>query len=186
MDPVAMDVRTPGGSPSRTPADSRSVLTYRTGVSDANVAGDVHGGWIMKLCDDVAVIAASRHSGSRVVTLAVDGVLFRSPVKVSNVVTLKAMVNAVWSSSMEVGVRVEAENPRSGERRHTLTAYFTMVALGDSSSPMQVPRLELEGSEDERRSHEVNLRRQIRLADLDDLRAHLGAEPMAPATEQMS
>lgn len=172
----------PAGAPSHAPGDTRSVLTYRTGVSDANVAGDVHGGWIMKLCDDVAVIAASRHSGSRVVTLAVDGVLFRSPVKVGNVLTLKAMVNAAWTSSMEIGVRVEAEDPRTGERGHTLTAYLTMVALDEEGSTFQVPALDLETVEDARRWHEANLRRQIRLADPADLRQRLGgAEPPAPA-----
>lgn len=145
------------------------MLTYRTGVSDANIAGDVHGGWIMKLCDDVAVIAASRHSECRVVTLAVDGVLFRSPVKVGNVLTLKATVNAAWRSSMEVGVRVEAENPRRGAVCHTLTAYLTMVALDGAGQTTQVPPLEPITTEDARRRQEADLRRRIRLADLTDL-----------------
>lgn len=159
--------------PTRAPGATSSVLTYRTGISDANAAGDVHGGWIMKLCDDVAVIAAARHSGSLVVTLAVDGVLFRNPVKVGNVVTLKAMVNAAWTSSMEVGVRVEAENPRTGETCHTLTAYFTMVALDERGRPAAVPQLSPQTPDDARRWHEANLRRQIRLADPDDLRRRL-------------
>lgn len=153
----------------RDAAASRSVLTYRTGVSDANMAGDVHGGWIMKLCDDVAVIAASRHSECRVVTLAVDGVLFRSPVKVGSVVTLKAMVNAAWHSSMEVGVRVEAEDPRRGGTSHTLTAYFTMVALDSQGQPTQVPSLRSSAGQDMRRRQEADLRRRIRLADPADL-----------------
>ena len=183
-----MGAKATAGPSSHPPGHTRSVLTYRTGVSDANVAGDVHGGWIMKLCDDVAVIAASRHSASRVVTLAVDGVLFRSPVKVSNVLTLKAMVNAAWTSSMEVGVRVEAEDPRTGESRHTLTAYFTMVALDEEGRTFQVPRLDLETVEDARRWHEANLRRQIRLADPADLSQRLGKdprfEPPAPLVER--
>lgn len=155
------------------PADTRSVLTYRTGVGDANIAGDVHGGWIMKLCDDAAVIAAARHAESRVVTLAVDGVLFRSPVKVGDVLTLKATVNAAWRTSMEVGVRVEAEGLRGGERRHTLTAYVTMVALDDDGRPARVPPLAPETPEDERRRREANLRRRIRLADPADLHRRL-------------
>jgi acyl-CoA hydrolase len=141
------------------------------GIRDANAAGDVHGGWIMKLCDDVAVIAASRHAESRVVTRAVDGLLFRSPVKVNDVVTLKATVNAAWRSSMEVGVRVEAEELRGGEARHTLTAYFTMVALDDRGRTTPVPSLAPETEEDARRHREACLRRDIRLAEPHDLSA---------------
>lgn len=158
-----------GGEP-RTPADTTAVLTYRTGVSDANIAGDVHGGWIMKLCDDVAVIAAARHAQSRVVTLAVDGLLFRSPVRVGDVLTLKGTVNAAWSTSMEVGVRVEAEDLHGGEPRHTLTAYVTMVARGDDGRSIKVPALTPVTTEEKRRWHEANLRRRIRLADPAELR----------------
>jgi acyl-CoA hydrolase len=155
------------------PADTRSVLTYRTSVSDANVAGDVHGGWIMKLCDDAAVIAACRHAGTRVVTLAVDGLLFRNPVKVSNVLTLKATVNAAWNSSMEVGVRVEAEDLLSGEHSHTLTAYLTMIALDDQGQPTSVPELKPTNAEEERRWQEANLRRRIRLTDPAELQTYV-------------
>lgn len=156
---------------SRAPSDTRSVLTYRTSVADANVAGDIHGGWIMKLCDDAAVIAACRHAATRVVTLAVDGLLFRNPVKVSNVVTLKAMVNAAWNTSMEVGVRVEAEDLMSGEHTHTLTAYLTMIALDVDGRPTEVPELKPTTVEEERRWQEANLRRRIRLADPAELQA---------------
>src|SRR3954447_8122846 len=114
----------------RRPAEPGSVLTYRTGVQDANIAGNVHGGYLMKLCDDAAVIAATRLAGGRVVTAAVDAMKFRSPVRVGDLVTLRSQVNAAWRTSMEVGVRVEAENVATGEVRHTCTAYLTMVALG--------------------------------------------------------
>ena len=90
------------------PEETMSVLTYRTGVGDANIAGNVHGGQIMKLCDDAAAIAATRLAGVRVVTAAVDGMRFRSPVHVGDVITVRSTVNAVWRTSMEVGVRVEA------------------------------------------------------------------------------
>jgi acyl-CoA hydrolase len=87
----------------RHPAETVSVLTYRTGIQDANLAGNVHGGWIMKMCDDVAVIAATRLAGGRVVTAAVDAMKFRSPVKVGDVITLRATVNAAgeprWRSA---------------------------------------------------------------------------------------
>ena len=109
------------------------------GIADANNAGNVHGGLIMHLCDEVAGIAAVRHSGSRVVTAAMDRMNFRHPVYVGQLVTVKATVNAAWRSSMEVGVRVESENVRSGEVLHTSTAYLTMVALDDEGNPSEVP-----------------------------------------------
>jgi acyl-CoA hydrolase len=106
----------------RHPAETFSVLTHRTGIQDANLAGNVHGGWLMKLCDDAAVIAATRLAGGRVVTAAVDAMKFRSPVKVGDVITLRATVNAAWRTSMEVGVRVEAEHVPTGGVAHTCTA----------------------------------------------------------------
>src|SRR6187200_2147734 len=109
----------------RHPGETVSVLTYRTGIQDANLAGNVHGGWIMKLCDDVAAIAATRLAGGRVVTAAVDAMKFRSPVHVGDVVTLRGTVNAAWRTSMEVGVRVESESVGTREVRHTCSAYLT-------------------------------------------------------------
>ena len=99
----------------RRPAETVSVLTYRTGLHDANIAGNVHGGYIMKLCDDAAVIAAMRLAGGRVVTAAVDAMQFRSPVRVGDLITLRSQVNAAWRTSMEIGVRIEAENVVTGE-----------------------------------------------------------------------
>src|SRR5215208_4487762 len=152
------------------PADTASVLTYRTGVGDANLAGNVHGGWIMKLCDDVAVIAATRLAGGRVVTAAVDAMKFRSPVKVGDVITLRATVNAAWRTSMEVGVRAEAEHVPTGEVAHTCTAYLTMVSLGEDGEPVLLPALEPQTSEDERRDRDANHRREGRLARPGELR----------------
>src|SRR3954464_9130980 len=133
----------------RRPAETISVLTYRTGVQDANLAGNVHGGWVMKLCDDVAVIAATRLAGGRVVTAAVDAMKFRAPVKVGDAITLRATVNATWRTSMEVGVRVDAEHVPTGDVTHTCTAYLTMVALGEDEKPVLLPALEPETPEDE-------------------------------------
>ena len=130
----------------RRPAETISVLTYRTGVQDANLAGNVHGGWVMKLCDDVAVIAATRLAGGRVVTAAVDAMKFRAPVKVGDVITLRATVNATWRTSMEVGVRVDAEHVPTGDVTHTCTAYLTMVALGEDEKPVLLPVLEPENA----------------------------------------
>ncbi|MEA2362119.1 MAG: hypothetical protein QOD71_1264 [Thermoleophilaceae bacterium] len=135
------------------------------GVGDANLAGNVHGGTIMYHCDEVAGIAAVRHSGSRVVTVAMDRMTFLNPVYVGHLVTVKAMVNAAWRSSMEVGVRVEAENIRSGEVTHTSTAYLTMVALDEEGRPTPVPPVAPETPEEERRAREAQLRRDNRLAE---------------------
>jgi acyl-CoA hydrolase len=154
----------------RHPADTASVLTYRMGVQDANVAGNVHGGWIMKLCDDVAAIAATRLAGGRVVTAAVDEMRFRSPVHVGDVVTLRACVNAVWRTSMEVGVRVESEDVGTGDVRHTCSAYLTMVSLDGEGKPVALAALEPATPEDERRHREANLRREVRLAEPGELR----------------
>jgi acyl-CoA hydrolase len=132
-------------------------------MQDANTAGNVHGGTIMHLCDEVAGIAAVRHSGHRVVTAAMDRMTFLHPVFVGNLVTVKATVNAAWRSSMEVGVRVEAEDVRSGEVTHTSTAYLTMVALDDEGRPAQVPPIAPETPDEHRRAREAQFRRDNRL-----------------------
>jgi len=154
----------------RHPSETVSVLTYRTGVQDANMAGNVHGGWIMKLCDDAAAIAATRLAGGRVVTAGVDAMTFRSPVNVGDLVTLRATVNAAWRTSMEVGVRVESEDVSTGAVRHTCTAHLTMVSLDEEGKPRSLPRLVPETPEDERRREKADLRREVRLARPGELR----------------
>ena len=156
------------------PEQTSSVLTYRTGVQDANIAGNVHGGQIMKLCDDAAVIAATRLAGARVVTAAVDEMKFRSPVHVGDVLTLRSTVNATWRTSMEVGVRVESEDVAAGRITHTCTAYFTMVALDPDEKPLPLPSITPEGATDERRHEEACLRREVRLAKPGELRRASG------------
>ena len=121
------------------------------GPAEANTSGNVHGGVLMHLCDEVAGIAAVRHSGARVVTAAMDRMSFRHPVFVGQLVNVKATVNAAWRSSMEVGVRVESENVRTGEVLHTSTAYLTMVALDEYGSPTAVPPVEPETPDETRR-----------------------------------
>src|SRR5215212_7111880 len=148
---------------SRTPSDSESLLVRWMGVTDANSAGYVHGGVVLRYCDEAAGLAAVRHSGQRVVTAAMDRMTFNEPVHVGEVVTFKATVNAAWRTSMEVGVRVEAENPRSGELRHTNTAYLTMVALDDEGRPSPVPAIECTSDTERRREREAQLRRANRL-----------------------
>ena len=153
----------------RTVAESRSVLVQWMGPADANAAGFVHGGTVMKLCDEAAATAAIRHSSLRVVTAAVDRMTFLAPVHVGELLTLRSSVNAVWRTSMEVGVRVEAENPRTGECRHTSTAYITMVALDDAGRPTPVPGLVAESEDEQRRQREAELRRANRLAERDQI-----------------
>jgi acyl-CoA hydrolase len=138
-------------------------------IQDANSAGSVHGGVVMRMCDEVAGIAAIRHSGCRVVTAGMDRMTFLHPVYVGELLRCTASVNAVWRTSMEVGVRVEAENAVTGEIHATSTAYLTMVALDDEGKPMPVPPLEVEGPVEERRQREAETRRRNRLAEREEI-----------------
>src|SRR3954468_11263349 len=160
----------------RPAAASRSILVRWMGVTDANTAGFVHGGIVMKLCDEVAGIAAMRHCRSRVVTAAMDRMTFILPVNVGELVTCSATVNAAWRTSMEVGVRVDAENPRTGDHRHTSTAYLTMVAVDDDGKPMPVPPLQAESEAEERAQREAELRRQNRLTEREQILSHRSAK----------
>ena len=148
-------------------------------IADANSAGFVHGGTVMKLCDEAAGIAAIKHCRTRIVTAAIDRMTFRHPVHVGELLTCRASVNAVWHTSMEVGVRVEAENPRTGEVRHTSTAYLTMVAVDDDGRPTAVPPLATESADEERRMREAELRRRNRLAEREQIRAERAASALA-------
>jgi acyl-CoA hydrolase len=153
-------------------SDSRSQLVRWMGVLDANTAGNVHGGTVMKLCDEAAALAAIKHSRHRVVTAAMDRMAFLYPIRVGELVTLSAAVNAAWRTSMEVGVRVDAENPRTGEVRHTNTAYLTMVALDDDGTPAPVPPLITVTAAEQRRMREAELRRANRLAEREQILFH--------------
>jgi acyl-CoA hydrolase len=153
----------------RVPADSEAELVHWMSVTDANSAGFVHGGVVMRLCDEAAGIAAGRHSRRRVVTAGMDRMTFLEPVHVGELVTFHARVNAVWRTSMEVGVRVEAEDLRAGRRRHTNTAYLTMVALDDDGRPTEVPPLRCSDETERRREREAQLRRANRLAERDEI-----------------
>lgn len=161
----------------RTATASRSQLVRWMGVLDANTAGNVHGGTVMKLCDEAAALAAIKHSRQRVVTAAMDRMAFLYPIHVGDLVTLSASVNAAWHTSMEVGVRVEAENPRTGEARHTNTAYLTMVALDDDGNPAPVPPLVATDPTEERRMREAEMRRANRLAERAQILAHRDGQP---------
>jgi acyl-CoA hydrolase len=160
-------------------AESQSSLVRWMSIGDANSAGFVHGGVVMKMCDEAAGVAAVRHCGRRVVTAAMDRMTFILPVNVGALLTCSATVNAVWRSSMEVGVRVEAENPRTGEKHHTSTAYLTMVGIGEDGAPAEVPGLIVESEAEERRQREAEVRRRNRLAERDEILRHRAADPQA-------
>ena len=151
---------------------STAVLARWMGLGDANSAGYIHGGTVMKLADEAAGLAAIKHSRLRVVTAAVDRTTFLVPIRIAELVTFTATVNAAWRTSMEVGVRVEAENPRNGEVRHTNTAYLTMVALDDDGNPTPVPPVIADTPTEQRRMREAELRRANRLAERKEILAH--------------
>jgi acyl-CoA hydrolase len=155
---------------------SESVLVRWMSVTDTNTAGFVHGGTVMKLCDEAAGLAAIRHSRSRVVTAGMDRMTFLEPVELGDLVTFQASVNAAWRTSMEVGVRVEAERPGSGRVRHTSSAYVTMVALDEHGRPTEVPPLAIEHPEHARRQREAQTRRDNRLAEREEIKRVREAE----------
>lgn len=147
----------------KTVKESSITIVQQMTHQDANLAGNVHGGTIMKLVDNTGGIVASRHSGCLVVTASIDKLDFHSPVFVGDLLRLIASVNYVGSTSMEVGVRVEAENFISGEHRHTASAYLTFVALDEKGYPKKVPPLIPETEEEKRRYREAEERRKKRL-----------------------
>ncbi len=130
---------------------------------DANPAGNVHGGVIMKLIDTAAAVVATRHSRCNTVTASIDSLVFHNPIYIGDLVFFKSSLNLVGKTSMEVGVRVEAENLMTGEVRHAVSAYLTFVALDKDGKPTPVPPLILETDEERRRNQEARLRRELRL-----------------------
>ena len=149
----------------KAPSESASVLAHLMGVADANASSHVHGGTVMKLVDEAAGLAAMRHAHSRVVTASMDRMSFLVPIEIGELVTFLATVNAAWRTSMEVGVRVLAERPGTGEVRHASTAYLTMVAVDEAGKPIPVPPLVPQTAEELRRAREAELRRIHRLAE---------------------
>ena len=128
----------------------------------ANFHGNVHGGHILKLLDRVAYACASRYSGKYIVTLSVDQVIFKEPIHVGELVSFYASVNYVGNTSMEIGIRVIAENLITQQKRHTNTCYFTMVALDKEGKPVKVQPLQLKTDEQKRRYEDALIRREQR------------------------
>jgi acyl-CoA hydrolase len=153
----------------RPAADSSSELIRWMSIQDANSAGFIHGGVVMRMCDEAAGIAAIRHCGARVVTAGMDRMTFAEPIYVGELLHCCATVNAAWRTSMEVGVRVEAENAVTREIRHTSTAYLTMVAVDEHGHPLPVPALETNTETEQRREREAETRRRNRLAEREEI-----------------
>lgn len=128
----------------------------------ANFTGNVHGGTVLKLLDQVAYACASRYAGRYVVTLSVDQVTFREPIHVGELVTFLASVNCTGTTSMEVGIKVMAENIQTQSMRHANSCFFTMVAMDDERKPVAVPPLELATPNQIRRENAARIRRQLR------------------------
>ena len=149
----------------KTVKETSTIMVEPMTPQDANVAGNVFGGAIMKLIDAVAGIVVGRHARGNVVTASIDHLDFHHPVFIGDVLTLKASLNLVGRTSMEVGVHVESENLDTGEIRHTASAYLTLVALDTDGKPRVVPPLILETEEEVRRNRDAQLRREMRLRE---------------------
>lgn len=147
----------------KTPDESEVTLSQLMMPEHTNGHGNVHGGIIMKLVDETAAIAAMRHAQRPVVTIAIDSMTFRSPVRVNDLVTCRARLTYVGRTSMEVGVLVTAENPITGVATHTNSAFLVFVALSDDMRPMEVPALTPVTEEDFRRFEEGHQRQKQRL-----------------------
>ena len=144
--------------------DRRSVTMSEIMTPDmVNFYGNVHGGYLLKLLDRVAYVCASRYSGKPTVTLSVDQVVFKEPIHVGELVTFYASVNYVGKTSMEIGIRVVAEDFFKNQTRHTNTCYFTMVAIDEKGKPTAVPPLTIENETHQQRKDAALLRKEARL-----------------------
>ncbi len=149
--------------PSKPVSESRSVISTQMLPSDANPMGNVHGGTILKMVDVAAGVTALRHARENTVTASIDRMDFYNPVYVGNLLSLKASVNYVGKTSMEIGVRIEAENLKTGKVTHTGSCYLTYVAIDENGRPAEVPQIVPESSVEKRRWEAGKKRREERL-----------------------
>lgn len=152
------------GAPGYRIEDSRIEMAELVMPQEINPLGSVFGGWVMALIDKAAAMAATRHCRGHVATASVDSIDFLAPMRLGHIVRLKAALTQVFTSSMEVEVDVESEDPRTGERLRTCTAFITMVCLGSDGRPHQAPRLLLMTDEQKKVAAEAADRRRLRLA----------------------
>jgi len=145
--------------------DSNVITAQMMIPQDANPAGNVHGGVVIKALDEAAGVVAARHARSNVVTASIDRMDFLHPIFVGDLLFFKASLNLVGKTSMEIGVRVEAEDLMTGEVRHVASAYLTYVALDKQGKPKAIAPLILETDDDRRRNNEAKARREMRLAE---------------------
>jgi acyl-CoA hydrolase len=145
--------------------DSSVVISRIMLPEDANAAGIVHGGVIMKEIDNAAGVTAIRHTRKICVTASIDRLDFHKPAFIGNLITIKAGINMTGRTSMEVGTRVETEDLLTGVKTHLASAYLTFVAIGDDQRPVQVPPLKLITEEDIRRNKEAFARKKLRLSE---------------------
>lgn len=145
------------------PLTTRTEMTWIVMPGQTNAIGSVFGGQIMAWIDVCAAVAAQRFTRANVVTVGMDQLSFKEAIRQGQIVVLQAMVNWSGTSSMEVGVRVEREDPLTGVRVHTSTAYLTFVALNEDGRPMAIPSLAPRTDEQRRRYREAKVRRQVRL-----------------------
>ncbi len=147
----------------KTPAESACEMTLLMGPNDANIAGNVHGGVIMRLVDTAAGVAAMRHVHGRVVTAHVDSLTFDAPVHVGDLLTIEAVITQVWRTSMEVEVTVKREDPMTGEGNLTTRAHLTLVGVDDNEQPMPVPPLIADTEQAATRQRAAEVRRAARM-----------------------
>ncbi|MBS1489983.1 MAG: acyl-CoA thioesterase [Bacteroidetes bacterium] len=158
--------------------DSQTTITELMIPSYANFGGKIHGGILLSLMDKVAYATASKHAGAYCVTVSVDKVEFLQPVEVGELVSLKASVNYVGRTSLMIGIRVESQNVKTGEVKHTNSCFFTMVAKDDNNKPVEVPKLILENEEDIKRFIEALRVREIKekvREEMDDVKSTIEA-----------
>jgi uncharacterized protein (TIGR00369 family) len=129
----------------------------------ANLLGSVHGGWIMKLVDEAGALACMRHAQRKVVTVAIDSMTFRQPIRIGDLIILNAEVTYTGRTSLEAGVQVLAENPITGKQTHTNTAYLVYVALDDEGKPTLIPQLLMETEDEKHKFEQAKLRQERRL-----------------------
>lgn len=149
---------------------------YKVFPNDLNAHGTAFGGMIMAKCDRLSLVVAERHSGHVCVTASVDSIHFMAPAKENDTLIFKVSINRAWSSSMEIGVKVEAENSYTGDNKHILSAYFTFVALDEDNKPAKVPSITPASALQTRRFEQASVRREARLQTIEKLKNYEATE----------